>query len=149
MSFFLAEVKRFELLRRFKPTYRISSADPSTTWVHLRILKIGCPICKLRFAFREKCQHSAFPPAILGRVRSVSIMAQIRFACKSDLLLFPARKAPRGGKGPAFAYIFPLFLFFSAFLYKIYGVFRKFKVTTAFKSCIIEEKFSQAPKLQK
>ena len=88
-------------------------------------------------------------PAALGRGRSVSIMAQIRFACKSDLLLFPAGKAPRGGKGPAFAYIFPLFLFFSAFLYKIYGVFRKFKVTTAFKSCIIEEKFSQAPKLQK
>ena len=34
---FLAEMKRFELLRRFEPTYRISSADPSTTWVHLQI----------------------------------------------------------------------------------------------------------------
>ena len=36
---FLAEMKRFELLRRFEPTYRISSADPSTTWVHLQICR--------------------------------------------------------------------------------------------------------------
>ena len=34
----LAEMKRFELLRRFEPTYRISSADPSATWVHLQIV---------------------------------------------------------------------------------------------------------------
>ena len=30
-------MERFELSRRFEPTYRISSADPSTAWVHLRI----------------------------------------------------------------------------------------------------------------
>lgn len=36
----LAEMKRFELLRRFEPTYRISSADPSTTWVHLQLRNI-------------------------------------------------------------------------------------------------------------
>ncbi len=33
----MAEMERFELSRRFEPTYRISSADPSTAWVHLRI----------------------------------------------------------------------------------------------------------------
>ena len=36
-SRFLAEMQRFELWRRFEPTYCISSADPSTTWVHLQI----------------------------------------------------------------------------------------------------------------
>ena len=36
-GFLLAEMERFELSRRFEPTYRISSADPSTAWVHLRI----------------------------------------------------------------------------------------------------------------
>ena len=35
----LAEMKRFELLRRFEPTYRISNPDPSTTWVHLQICR--------------------------------------------------------------------------------------------------------------
>ena len=40
----LAEMKRFELLRRFKPTYRISSADPSATWVHLRICQLALPV---------------------------------------------------------------------------------------------------------
>ena len=38
---FLAEMKRFELLRRFEPTYRISSADPSTAWVHLQTSLTG------------------------------------------------------------------------------------------------------------
>ena len=37
-SRFLAEMQRFELWRRFEPTYCISSADPSTTWVHLQVL---------------------------------------------------------------------------------------------------------------
>ena len=32
-------MERFELSRRFEPTYRISSADPSTAWVHLRIFQ--------------------------------------------------------------------------------------------------------------
>lgn len=36
-----------------KPTYRISNPDPSTTWVHLHILKIGCPIHNLRFAHKK------------------------------------------------------------------------------------------------
>ena len=30
-------MERFELSHRFEPAYRISSADPSTTWVHLQI----------------------------------------------------------------------------------------------------------------
>ena len=47
----LAEMERFELSRRFEPTYRISSADPSTTWVHLRagsyaIMPHCCVYCK-------------------------------------------------------------------------------------------------------
>ncbi len=35
-------------------TYRISNPDPSTTWVHLHILKIGLPIHNLLFSFFEK-----------------------------------------------------------------------------------------------
>ena len=37
-----------------KPTYRISNPDPSTTWVHLHVLKIGLPIHNLLFSFFEK-----------------------------------------------------------------------------------------------
>ena len=48
-AFFLAEMKRFELLRRFEPTYRISSADPSASWVHLQNIKfqpVFSPACR-------------------------------------------------------------------------------------------------------
>ena len=37
-----------------KPTYRISNPDPSTTWVHLHVLKIGRPIYNLLFTFSGK-----------------------------------------------------------------------------------------------
>ena len=51
-------------------------------------------------------------PAVLGRGRSVFIMAQIRFACKSDLLLFPARKAAAGRKRTRFCIHIPPFFIF-------------------------------------
>ena len=37
-----------------KPTYRISNPDPSTTWVHLHVLKIGRPIYNLLIHFSGK-----------------------------------------------------------------------------------------------
>lgn len=37
-----------------KPTYRISNPDPSTTWVHLHLLKIGRPIYNLFIHFSGK-----------------------------------------------------------------------------------------------
>ncbi|ERK62917.1 hypothetical protein HMPREF1546_02445 [Oscillibacter sp. KLE 1745] len=41
-------------MRFFRILYMISNPDPSTTWVHLHLLKIGRPIYNLRFTFLEK-----------------------------------------------------------------------------------------------
>ena len=41
-------------LARCLGAYRISSADPSTTWVHLHLLKIGRPIYNLLIHFSGK-----------------------------------------------------------------------------------------------
>ena len=41
-------------LARCLGAYRISSADPSTTWVHLHLLKIGRPIYKPAYSLFGK-----------------------------------------------------------------------------------------------
>ena len=53
-SFLFGGGEEIRTLAPAKPTYRISNPDPSTTWVHLHLLKIGRPIYNLLYSLFGK-----------------------------------------------------------------------------------------------